>query len=83
MQLFLRAVGLASVAALAQAGRVQHPGLTVPSSVDTDRDSVVKIFKSSYETYRCAKDISYVLFNLFSSLRWVVVVENLPSVMTR
>ena len=83
MQLFLRAVGLAFVAALAQAGRVQHPDLTLPPSAGTDRDSVVEIFKSSYEAYRCAKEISNVFLNLFSCLRLVVVVENLPLVMTR
>jgi hypothetical protein len=85
MQLFLRAVGLASVVALAQAGRVQRPDLTLPQSAAEDRDSVVKIFQLSYDAYRdrCAKEISNVLFNLFSSLRLVVVVGILPSTMTR
>jgi hypothetical protein len=64
MQLFLRVVGLAAVAALAQAGRVQLPNLTVPPSAADDRDSVVEIFNKSYSAYRCAKGISDVLFNL-------------------
>jgi len=84
MQLFLRAVGLASVAVLAQAGRVQLPGLTVPSSAAADRTSVVQIFNRSYTAYRCAKEISTVLFSFFPGLRLVVVLEILlPSVMTR
>jgi hypothetical protein len=60
MQLFLRVVGLAAVAALAQAGRVQVPNLAVPASAADDRDSVVKIFNQSYSAYRCAKRISDV-----------------------
>ena len=62
MQLLLRAVALASVAVLAQAGRVQFPGLTIPSSAATDRESVVQIFNESYNAYRCAEEISIVLF---------------------
>ncbi|KAN0109003.1 glycoside hydrolase [Russula decolorans] len=57
MQLFLRALGLASVAVLAQAGRVQLPGLTVPPSAAADRASVVQIFNESYNAYRCGRDI--------------------------
>jgi hypothetical protein len=83
MQFFLRAVVLASVAVLAQAGCVQLPGLTVPSSAAADRASVVQIFNESYSAYRCANEIFDVLFISFSSLRLAVVVENLPSVMTR
>jgi hypothetical protein len=62
MQLLLSAVAFASVAVLAQAGRVQFPGLTVPSSAATDRESVVRIFNESYNAYRCAEEISIVLF---------------------
>ena len=61
MQLFLRALGLASVAVLAHAGSVQLPGLTVPPSAATDRASVVRIFNESYNAYRCV-EISRVLF---------------------
>ena len=82
MQLCLRAVVFASVAVLAQAGRVQLPGLNVPSCAAADRTSVVQIFNDSYNAYRCTK-ISNVLFSLFSNLRSVVVVDMLPSVMTR
>lgn len=64
MQLFLTAFGLAAVAALAQAGRVQLPGLTVPPSAADDRASVVQIFDKSYNAYRCANEISDLLFNL-------------------
>ena len=60
----LRAIVLASVpviapACLAQAGRVQLPGLTVPASATADRASVVRIFKKSYNAYRCAEEISW------------------------
>jgi hypothetical protein len=63
----LRAIVLASVpviapACLTQAGRVQLPGLTVPASATADRASVVRIFKESYNAYRCAQEISWVLF---------------------
>ena len=63
MQLaFLRATGLISVAIIAQAcmtqaGRVQFPGLTVPSNATADRASVVQIFNESYNAYRCGSDI--------------------------
>ena len=67
MQLFLRALGLASVAVFAQAGCVQLPGLTVPSSAAADRASVVRIFNASYNAYRCVKEIFNVLSRLFSS----------------
>jgi hypothetical protein len=63
MQLFLRAVALASVAVLAQAGRVQLPGLTVPSSAAADRASVVQIFNQSYNAYRYAE----VVFPMYRS----------------
>jgi hypothetical protein len=65
MQLFLRAVGLAAVAALAQAGSVQVPGLTVPPSSAEDRASVVKIFNNSYIAYRCANETSDVFFSIY------------------
>jgi len=77
MLLFLRALGLASLAVLAQAGRVQLPGLTVPPSAAADRASVVQIFNESYGAYRYAKEISNE-----SSLR-LVVIGNLPLVMMR
>ena len=65
MQLFLRAVGFAAVAALARAGCVvQLPNLTAPPTAAEDLASVVKIFNKSYDAYRCAKEISDVLFNL-------------------
>jgi hypothetical protein len=63
MQLaFLRTVGFVSVAVIAlagmtQAGRVQLPGLTVPSNATADRASVVQIFHESYNVYRCGRDI--------------------------
>jgi hypothetical protein len=63
MQLaFLRAIGLVSVAVIApacmtQAGRVQFPGLTVPSNATADRASVVRMFNESYNVYRCGGDI--------------------------
>ncbi|KAI0277917.1 seven-hairpin glycosidase [Russula aff. rugulosa BPL654] len=43
MQLFLKAVGLATVAALAQArtGSVQLPGLTIPPTAAADRESKI------------------------------------------
>jgi hypothetical protein len=59
---FLRTIGLVSVAAFARAGGVQLPGLTVPSSAAADRKSVVQIFNESYNAYRCAEDISMILF---------------------
>ncbi|KAI0250639.1 glycoside hydrolase family 47 protein [Lactifluus subvellereus] len=46
------AIGLASVLTVSHAGRVQLPGLTVPSSAAADRASVVKIFNESYNSYR-------------------------------
>ncbi len=55
---FLKAVGLASVVVLAQAGSVQLPGLTVPSSAAADRASVVQIFCDSYNAYKCVWEIS-------------------------
>ena len=76
----LRTVGLISVAAFVQAGGVQLLGLTVPSSATADRESVVQIFNESYNAYRCAKQISVILF---PNLRLVVVVENLLLVMMR
>jgi len=79
MRLFLRAIGLASVAIVAQAGCVQLPGLTVPSSAAADRASVVQIFNESYNAYRCAKEISSVLPPSTN----LMVVENMPLVMTR
>lgn len=63
MQLaFLRAIGLVSVALVAparvtQAGRVQLPGLTVPSNATADCASVVQIFKKSYSAYRSGREI--------------------------
>ena len=63
MQLaFLRAIGLVSVAVIVpacmtQAGRVQLPGLTVPSDATADCASVVQIFNKSYNMYRCGSDI--------------------------
>lgn len=59
---FLRTIGLVSVSALAQASGVQLPGLTVPPSAAADRESVVQIFNESYNAYRCAEDISVILF---------------------
>jgi len=68
MQLaFWRAIGLVSVAVITtpacmtQAGRVQLPGLTVPSNATADRASVVQIFNESYNAYRCGRDISAVV----------------------
>jgi hypothetical protein len=82
MQLFLKAVGLATVTALAQARErgVQLPGLTIPSTAAADRESVVQIFNDSYNAYRCAENTSMILFPNLSS---VVVVENLLLVMMR
>lgn len=77
---FLRTIGFVSVAAFAQAGGVQLPGLTVPSSATADRESVVQIFNESYNAYRCAEETSMILF---SSLSLVVVAEILLLVMTR
>jgi hypothetical protein len=77
---FLRTIGLVSVAAFAQAGSVQLPGLTVPSSAAADRESVVQIFNESYNAYRCAEEISMILF---PNLSLVVVVENLLLVMMK
>lgn len=71
---FIRIIGLVSVAALAQAGGVQLPGLTAPSSAAADRASIVQIFNESYNTYRCAEAISMMSF---PNLSLVVVVENL------
>ena len=59
---FLKTIGLVSVAAFVQAGSVQLPGLTIPSSAAADRESVVDMFKMSYEGYRCVEDISMILF---------------------
>ena len=80
MQFFLRAVGLAAVAALAQAGGVQLPGLTVPPNAADDRASVVQIFNQSYNAYRCAEYISIIFL---PNLSFVVVVENLLLVTMR
>lgn len=77
---FLRAIGLVSVAAFARASGVQLPGLTVPSSAAADRESVVQIFNESYNTYRYAKEISVILF---PNLSLVVVVESLLLVTMR
>jgi hypothetical protein len=77
---FLRTIGLVSVAAFAQAGDVQLPGLTVPSSAAADRESVVQIFNESYNAYRCSEEISMILYPN-SSL--VVVAEKLLLVMMR
>ncbi len=66
---FLRIIGLVSVAAFVQAGGVQLSGLTVPSSAAADRESVVQIFNESYNAYRCAEEISMILF---PNLRLVV-----------
>ena len=60
---FLRTIGLVSIAAFAQAGGVQLPGLTVPSNAAADRESVVQIFNESYNAYRCAEYISIILFS--------------------
>lgn len=67
MQLaFLRAIGVVSVAVIApasmtQAGRVQLPGLTIPSNATADRASVVQIFHESYHAYRCGRDIQGIV----------------------
>ena len=79
-QAFLRTICFVSVATLAQAGGVQLPGLTVPSSAAADRESVVQIFNESYNAYRCTEDIS---MTLFPNLSLVVVVEYLLLDMTR
>ncbi len=76
---FLRTIGLVSVVAFAQAGSVQLPGLTVPSSAAADRESVVQIFNESYSAYRCA-EISMILF---PNPSLVVVVEILLLVTMR
>jgi hypothetical protein len=62
MQLaFLKAISLVSVVVIAPAcmtlaGRVQFPGLTVPSNATADRESVVQMFNQSYNAYRCGGD---------------------------
>lgn len=63
---FLRAIGLVSIAVIApasmtQAGRVQLPGLTIPSNATADRASVVQIFHESYHAYRCGIDIQGIV----------------------
>ncbi len=65
---FLRTIGLASLAAFAQAGGVQLPGLTIPSSAAADRASVVQIFNDSYNTYRCVEEIAR---SLCPNLMWL------------
>jgi hypothetical protein len=77
---FLRTIGLVSVAAFAQAGDVQLPGLTAPSSAAADRKSVVQMFNESYNAYRCEEEICMILF---LNLSLVVVVESLLLVMMR
>lgn len=77
---FLRTIGLVSVVAFVQAGGVQLPGLTVPSTAAADRESVVQIFNESYNAYRWAEEISMILF---PNLSLVVIVENLHLVMMR
>lgn len=69
---FMRIIGLVYVAALAQAGSVQLPGLTAPSSAAADRASVVQIFNESYNAYRFAEAISMISF---PNLSLVVVAE--------
>lgn len=69
---FLKAIGLASAAIGAHAGRVQLPGLTVPPSAAADRDLVVRIFNDSYNSYRCARN-----FIIHGPEFWMVVIGNL------
>jgi hypothetical protein len=75
MQLvFLKAIAVASTAIGAHAGRVQLPGLTVPSSAAANRDSVVRIFNDSYNDYRCAWNFRTLSMGLSLGR---VVIENL------
>ena len=77
---FLKAIALASAAIDAHAGRVQLPGLAVPSSAAANRDSVVRIFNDSYNDYRCARNFRTLSMCLTFGR---VVIENLLSAMMR
>lgn len=59
----LAALAFTSVFTVSHAGRVQLPGLTVPSSAAADRASVVRIFNESYSTYRYAQGTPTALFS--------------------
>lgn len=61
---FLKAIGLASAAIGAHAGRVQLPGLIVPTSAAANRDSVVRIFNDSYSSYRCVRNFRTLSMDL-------------------
>jgi len=49
---FLKAISITLATIGAQAGSIQLPGLTVPSTAAGDRDAVVRMFNESYSSYR-------------------------------